>query len=370
MRNLSFNFNNEVDTFAIEEHDDGHVIVPGPNGPLAEYASLQQFAEMYAQARDVKPDNLKNWTLVEHGDVVSFVLRAGTAGIAYADVEDEVNEVLDELATNASFHPLMVSRVRYELEGCDDVERVLALSSATDVAREVYDRLNEHGVFTETEDVEDVAEEEPVDERSKMEKWLDEVMENHGTLLGVSRALNLGGVMTKDGILAAMEASPIPYTVEMVESMYKMMLASIMENGIGVDSVYDALLVLRDSPEDLTMMEPDHAARLRQAAVMAGRSVVNLATVTVGARNVERSATRLSLDELDGNPSIVMMNGVPTLVVFDESIDERLEAEREAELLEQEAERAAYGYEDRPEDDDLYEDDDDDEWDEDEDDEW
>ena len=73
MRTLQFNFNNDVNTFTIYEEEDGTIRVPLPGGDEATYANRQQFAEMYAQARDVTPDNLKNWKLVENGDVLSFI---------------------------------------------------------------------------------------------------------------------------------------------------------------------------------------------------------------------------------------------------------------------------------------------------------
>lgn len=73
-----FNFNNEADQVALEVNDStGVVTIMG-----TEFDSVQAFAEFYALNRDVKADNLKNWTLVEDGSRVSFVLRAGTAGNA------------------------------------------------------------------------------------------------------------------------------------------------------------------------------------------------------------------------------------------------------------------------------------------------
>ena len=73
-----FNFNNEADQVALEVNDTtGVVTIMG-----TEFDSVQAFAEFYALNRDVKADNLKNWTLVEDGSRASFVLRAGTAGNA------------------------------------------------------------------------------------------------------------------------------------------------------------------------------------------------------------------------------------------------------------------------------------------------
>jgi len=71
-----FNFNNEQDTTPIAVDEVTKAVTF--NG--VEFTSVQEFAEFYALARDVKPENLKNWVLVENGDTYSFVLRAATAG--------------------------------------------------------------------------------------------------------------------------------------------------------------------------------------------------------------------------------------------------------------------------------------------------
>ena len=68
-----FNFNNEQDTTPITVDEVTKAVTF--NG--VEFASVQEFAEFYALARD---ENLKNWVLVENGDTYSFVLRAATAG--------------------------------------------------------------------------------------------------------------------------------------------------------------------------------------------------------------------------------------------------------------------------------------------------
>lgn len=77
-----FNFNNEVDTVPVEVNETTKEVTF--NGVT--FASMQEFAEFYAQARDVKPEYLKNWVLVENGDTYSFVLRAATAGTSAVDI--------------------------------------------------------------------------------------------------------------------------------------------------------------------------------------------------------------------------------------------------------------------------------------------
>lgn len=179
MRHVQFNFNNEIDRFELLQNEEtGVVQVPGENGEiLAEYDSLEQFAEVYAQARAVKPEHLKNWILVENGDVVSFILRAGTAGIDAASIAEQMNAVFQEARANVAFHPLAIMRVEQEIQNAADVMTALAMSTEQEVARFVYDRLNEMGAF-----VEPVVEEPEVDSRSVMERYLDKVLEQDHTL--------------------------------------------------------------------------------------------------------------------------------------------------------------------------------------------
>lgn len=77
-----FNFNNEADQTPITVNDETGAVTFATET----FESIQEFAEFYALARDVRADNLKNWTLVEDGNRVSFVLRAATAGNDVADL--------------------------------------------------------------------------------------------------------------------------------------------------------------------------------------------------------------------------------------------------------------------------------------------
>lgn len=324
MRTLHFNFNNEVDTFEIREEDDGRIVIPGEDGEaMAEYQSLQQFAEIYAQARDVRPDNLKNWTLVEHGDVVSFVLRAGTAGVSAEEIRPAVEDALAAVAAMDGFHPLDVERVRQDLQDADDVMRALALSSAADVARAVYDRLAEANAFVVAAPVEEEAPE--VDERSALERYLDDVKENDGSLAFFANMMGLDADAGKEEILVAFEASPVPYTAEMVANLYEDAVGNAM-GGIHVENRFDALLVIMQSvPAD-----PDEAAknRLKVATGLAGRAVLNIGSYTVGRHHVKKSAALIPLAELD-NMDLYMVDNKPMTVTFDPDVDAELEAERE-----------------------------------------
>lgn len=77
-----FNFNNEEHILTIEVHENGTVELP-VNGQVIRFSNVKELAEYYATARSVSPEHLKNWTLVEDGQNISFVLRAATAGIDF-----------------------------------------------------------------------------------------------------------------------------------------------------------------------------------------------------------------------------------------------------------------------------------------------
>ena len=76
-----FNFNNEQALTPIDVDSATGEVSFELDGDVTTFASVQEFAEFYADARNVKADNLKNWSLVEDGDIYSFVLRAGSAGV-------------------------------------------------------------------------------------------------------------------------------------------------------------------------------------------------------------------------------------------------------------------------------------------------
>lgn len=321
MKTLYFNFNNEVTRFPVQQNEEtGRITVAGDGGQEASFENMQQFAEMYAQARDVKPEHLKNWMLVYDGDVVSYILRAGTAGVSMSDIREPLVAVLDEMEADGMFHPLDVQRARMALlraSGDSDASEVLASCAETEIARTVYDRLAEQGAFTEPEP-------EPVDERSEVQKYLDSVLEEDGTLIFFGTLLSVGDV-DKEEILAAIEASPIPYTASSLRHMYAEALAAAMEEGINVDNRFKALLVATHTvPEEISAATKN---QLIVSANMAGRSSVNLTRYVVGQKHIRVETalfTRMELNDAD-----VFRDGkVPVVVVFDENVDEELEEER------------------------------------------
>lgn len=104
-----FNFNNEQDLIPVDVDEDGKVTI-NVDGTDAEFDSAEDFAENYAVARNVLPENLKNWTLIEDGDQISFVLEAGTAG---AISKDEMKQIVK----NALDNGMDISQVGKLFEG-------------------------------------------------------------------------------------------------------------------------------------------------------------------------------------------------------------------------------------------------------------
>lgn len=87
MRRIQFNFNNESNILELEQNTETNEVTLRIGEDEQTFDSIEQFAEYYAVARNVKTDNLKNWVLLEEGDIYSYVLQVGTAGVDYA-VED------------------------------------------------------------------------------------------------------------------------------------------------------------------------------------------------------------------------------------------------------------------------------------------
>lgn len=86
-----FNFNNEEYLLDIDVAEDGRVTFD-IDGVDMEFKDVNELAERYAIARNVTTDNLKNWVLVEDGDVYSYVLKAATAGRDFFAPEDDTED--------------------------------------------------------------------------------------------------------------------------------------------------------------------------------------------------------------------------------------------------------------------------------------
>lgn len=333
MRVCQFNFNNEVDTFEIHvDEETKRVTVPGSNGEtMAAYDSIEQLAEMYALARDVKPENLKNWVLLENGDVYSFVLRAGTAGLTVSEAEEQLEQIFDNLGN--SFRPYDIARAKQEIlaDGDADVEQALISCSMVDVAREVYDAMAAAQAGTEVA----VAEgQEEADDRSELEVYIDGVESIPGAIGFLATIAGLPATTAKEDVVAALQASYVLSNVDTLKTMFNNTIDSAIENGIGVNNASDAILVITQTASG--EQDEELTNRLVNTARMAGRNKVNITVLVVGHAHIRHTAELIAVDELAGI-EIFVKDNTPYIVRFSETVDAELEAERDAA----EAERAA-----------------------------
>ena len=179
MSTKHFNFNNEADLTPIEVNDETGVVEFTLDGQVATFESVQEFAEFYALARNVVPENLKNWTLTEDGNHVAFVLRAGTAGLDAHEIANIANglrvaavspeengRTIARNQTAQADQTLQNQVVEPEEANSDIVERVasefiadhvakLALVSLYSADNLMHDILQDESLFTPVEDDED-----------------------------------------------------------------------------------------------------------------------------------------------------------------------------------------------------------------------
>lgn len=353
MRTCQFNFNNEADTFEIHIEDDGRVAVPGTNGEiLAEYDSVAQLAEIYAQARDVKPENLKNWTLLENGNVFSYVLRAGTAGVNVGDMEGQLEEAFTSLG--GDYHPLNIARAKAQImaDPASDLVDALARCSEEDIAGNIYDALSD--VIEEAPAEEAHVEEEEVDNRTDLEKYVDRMAEVPGALRLIAMMANIPMDSEKAEVLEALTGNMVLSNVNVLQAAYDNTINEAVTNGIGVSSTADALTVITQAPAGTR----DDATKERMigAATLARRGKVNVSVDIVGKTHIRHTAEMITLDEL-ADTDLLMRNNVPYIVRFSDTVDDEIEAEIEAKRDEAaaEVENDGFGNEDEP--DGSYEDD-------------
>ena len=239
MKRCLFNFNNEVDTIDIDvDEETGRVTVPGDNGPMAEYANVKQLAEIYAQARDVKPENLKNWTLLENGNVYSFVLKAGTAGVMVSEVEETLDEIFEDL--EGSHHPLSLARAEEQImkDGTVDITEALVHCDETDVARDVYDVMQRY--FEDND-----GDEEEEDVRSELERYIDELESVPGALNLIAFIAHetVPETVDKDALVADLQNNRILSNADTLRAIYNNLIDEAMD-GIGVNTRADAITVI------------------------------------------------------------------------------------------------------------------------------
>ena len=179
MSTKHFNFNNEADLTPIEVNDETGVVEFTLDGQVATFESVQEFAEFYALARNVVPENLKNWTLTEDGNHVAFVLRAGTAGLDADEIAnianglrvagmspEEIGRAIAGIQTAQTDQTLQNQVVEPEETNSDIVERVasefiadpvanLALVSLYSADNLMHDIVQDESLFTPVEDEDD-----------------------------------------------------------------------------------------------------------------------------------------------------------------------------------------------------------------------
>lgn len=321
MKICQFNFNNEVDAFEIHVEDDGRVTVPDENGgTLASYDSVEQLAEIYAQARGVKNENLKNWVLLENGDEYTYVLRAGTAGVnvseAYAQIEEAINSL-------NGYHPLSIARAKEQIlgDGDKDVTEALVHCTETDIARDVYDRLT---ALINGEEAAEPVEVEEVDNRSDLQKYVDEMAETPGALAFLASVAGTPSDAGKDVIAEALSNSYVLSNVESLRALYRNAISDARSEGIGIKSDADALTVINQAVA--AEKDEDMKARVIATAKMAGRKKVNVPVDIVGRKHIKHTAEMVAVEDIQATELYVRGN-VAFIVRFDEAVDAELEAE-------------------------------------------
>lgn len=323
MRTIQFNFNNEVDVLILNQNvETGQVTVPGnPNMPTFE--TIESFAEYYALARTVKAENLKNWVLIENGDMYTYSLRAGTAGIASQDIIETLNEAIDEAGAEGEFHVLVIEAFRNRVKRAEDLVQALTDDENGLLAQSVYDKLNAVGALTEAE----------VDNRSYLEVVLDEAMETYGTVALFAYALNLPLDAPKAAIIHAAGLAEVDATC---------LLSNVIRNLEATTGVRDYILLSALVTQSAVgIVDADTVKRVKATASFAGQTSVNIRTIKVGARFVKDSASYVALDSLTED-NVRTVDGKPVIFVFDHSVDAVVEAELIARRAEEAEREAAY----------------------------
>jgi len=104
-----FNFNNEQALTPIDVDSATGEVTFELDGETTTFTSDKEFAELYADARNVVADNLKNWALIEDGDTYSFILRAGSAGVDPRDLASVARALRESGMAPAEVARAMVS---------------------------------------------------------------------------------------------------------------------------------------------------------------------------------------------------------------------------------------------------------------------
>lgn len=325
MRTLTFNFGNEANIITCIEHDDKTITIPAvTNSPV--FNSMEELAQNYAQARGVKPENFKNWVLLDDNTCYTYVLRAGTAGIQASEIESQMTQAFSELRAEAGISPLDVNSMVSLLQGSDDVEATLTALNLNYphlqmVINAIYAKLETAGCFTV--EVQEVV----VDTRSTFEKFLDREMSIRGTLAIVAFAVPTNVTATKEELLTAYNevfGDSMP-AFERFCIAYDALLRTL--STFDATTVEQALLVAAQT----TISEPDEAIKtnLITVADLASRTSINIPVCRVGHTGVIMSAKYLPVTEV-AEENLYRLDGTATIIRFDDTVDIEL-AERHTE---------------------------------------
>lgn len=134
-----FNFNNEADLTQIELNDETGAVQFELDGQVATFETVQEFAEFYAIARNVVPENLKNWTLTEDGTHIAFVLRAGTAGLEADEITALVTGLRAAGMTPAEIGAAVASAQNIQATQAVRPEQVTQIDTQECVSNVIYD---------------------------------------------------------------------------------------------------------------------------------------------------------------------------------------------------------------------------------------
>lgn len=197
MTKVYFRYNYERQPLELDLSESGMVTLnytdTETNNELTlQYESMKEFAEFYATSCGVKPENLKNWVLLQDGLEYTYQLRSGTAGL---DLDESELDALVESFQRAGMNPKEIGQALGSLlekektqssqpkndSPLHDMEAILEQQKAkateiqqrvTKIERLLLDAVNndnellsllrEHTLLPEKDDVQDMLELESV----------------------------------------------------------------------------------------------------------------------------------------------------------------------------------------------------------------
>lgn len=144
MTKVYFRYNYERQPLELDLSESGMVTLnytdTETNNELTlQYESMKEFAEFYATSCGVKPENLKNWVLLQDGLEYTYQLRSGTAGL---DLDESELDALVESFQRTGMNPTEIGQaLKSLLEKEDSKDSVDSHSDA--VNEKIHDSLAE-----------------------------------------------------------------------------------------------------------------------------------------------------------------------------------------------------------------------------------